>query len=109
MKIDFNNIEETLYPSFKGGEKELAARMFFDGLNRMMKGRLVSGASIGMHTHDTSSEIIFITKGRGYVLYDGEKIPLKEGDIHYCPKGHTHSLINDSEDDLSFTAVVPQQ
>ena len=109
MKIDFSTIEETIIPQFKGGEKETAARMYFDGLNRIMKGRLIPGASIGLHTHDTSSEIIFITKGCGYVLYDGEKIALQAGDVHYCPKGHTHSLVNDSESDLEFSAVVPQQ
>lgn len=109
MKIDFNSIAETANPNFKGGEKETFTRMYYDGLNRIMKGRLVPGASIGMHTHDTGSEIMFITKGCGCVIYDGEKIALKEGDVHYCPKGHTHSLVNDSPADLEFSAVVPQQ
>lgn len=109
MKIDFSIIEETSAPHFKGGEKEFNSRAFFDGLNRILKGRLVPGASIGLHTHDTSSEIMFITKGEGHVIYDGEKIALKAGDVHYCPKGHSHTLINDSDDDLEFSAVVPMQ
>ncbi len=109
MKVDFCSIEENIIPNFKGGEKEFAAKMFFDGLNRIMKGRLIPGASIGLHTHDTSSEIMFITKGSGCVIYDGEKISLKAGDVHYCPKGHSHTLINDSDSDLEFSAVVPQQ
>lgn len=109
MKIDFNSIEEQNIPNFKGGEKAIDARMYFDGLNRIMKGRLAPGASIGLHTHTDSSEIMFVTKGTGYAVYDGEKIALKEGDVHYCPKGHSHTLINDSEDNLEFTAVVPMQ
>ena len=28
---------------------------------------------------------------------------------HYCPKGHTHSLMNDSDAELEFFAVVPEQ
>ena len=28
---------------------------------------------------------------------------------HYCPKGHTHSLINDSDAGLTFLAVIPEQ
>ena len=32
-----------------------------------------------------------------------------DGDVHYCPKGHTHSLVNDSAADLEFSAVVPMQ
>mgnify|MGYP003302844687 CR=1 FL=1 len=109
MKIDFSKIEEAIIPGFKGGEKEFAARMFFDGANRIMKARLIPGASIGMHTHEDSAEIMFITKGSGSVIYDGTKIRLDEGDVHYCPKGHTHSLINDSDADLEFSAVVPKQ
>lgn len=109
MKIDFNSIDEAVFPSFKGGEKEFAARMYFDGLNRIMKGRLIPGASIGMHTHEDSSEIMFITRGSGSVIYDGERLSISQGDVHYCPKGHAHSLVNDSDDDLEFSAVVPKQ
>lgn len=109
MKIDFNSIEEQVLPAFKGGQKEFRAKMFTDSLNKIMKGRLVPGSSIGMHTHEGNSEIMFITRGSGYVIYDGEKIALQAGDVHYCPEGHSHSLINDSEDILEFSAVVPQQ
>ena len=109
MKIDFNSIKESINPHFKGGEKEFAARMFVDDINRIMKGRLIPGASIGMHTHDTSSEIMFFTKGKGYIIFDGEKIEVKAGDCHYCPKGHSHTLVNNSDTDLEFSAVVPQQ
>ncbi len=109
MNINIQGIEETVFEKFKGGEGNMIARMFFDGTNRIMKARLEPGASIGMHTHDTGCEVILITSGCGCVLYDGQRIPLTEGDVHYCPKGHTHSLMNDSDKDLEFFAVVPQQ
>lgn len=63
MIIDFNKIEEQSIPNFKGGEKSLEARMYFDGTNRVLKGRLQPGASIGLHTHDDSCEMIFLTRG----------------------------------------------
>lgn len=109
MRIDFENIEEKALPQFKGGEKEYNVKMYTDALNKIMKGRLVPGASIGMHTHDTGSEIISITKGNGCAIFDGTRIALKAGDVHYCPKGHSHSLINDSSLDLEFFAVVCEQ
>lgn len=109
MILDFNNIEEQSLPNFKGGEKSMEARMFFDGKNRIMKSRLQPGASIGVHTHETSSEIIFLLKGNAHVLMDGEMLEFHEGQCHYCPKGHTHSLINDSESEILFVAVVPEQ
>jgi len=107
MNIDFDKMDLSVIPNFKGGEKELHARMFFDGTNRIMKARLIPGASIGMHTHEGTSEVIFITSGRGSVICDGERTPVSAGLCHYCPEGHTHSLINDSDADLEFLAVVP--
>ena len=109
MIIDFQTIEETVIPQFKGGEKEFAVKMHTDSLNKIMRGRLIPGASIGLHTHETGSEIIYILQGRGKVLYDCVYEPVESGLCHYCPKGHSHSLINDSDADLIFFAVVPEQ
>lgn len=109
MKIDFSQIEENVIHNFKGGEKFAVTRAFADERNRIVKGKLVPGASIGMHTHETSSETILITSGRGCIIDDGVCVPLLAGDVHYCPKGHTHSLVNDSDGEMEFFAVVPQQ
>lgn len=109
MIIDLKNMQAEVMPNFKGGEKELSAKMFFDGTNRILHGVLESGASIGVHTHETNSEIIYILKGKGTVLYNGEYENVEEGMCHYCPKGHTHSLINNSDSPLEFFAVVPEQ
>lgn len=116
MIIDFNKIDLSVMPNFKGGEKEFAANMFFDGTNRIFKGKLVPGATIGMHAHEDSCEVIFILEGQGTIVErePGSEVetvsPVKKGDCLYCPKGHTHSLRNTSEEgDLIFYAAVPQQ
>ncbi|WP_394526772.1 cupin domain-containing protein [Lacrimispora sp. JR3] len=109
MKIVFNEIEEAVLPQFQGGEKEFKTRMFADQYNKIQRGRLEPGASIGMHTHDTSSEIIYILEGNGTVLFDEGRESVKAGECHYCPKGHAHSLINSGDKELVFFAVVPQQ
>lgn len=109
MILDFTKMDVTVLENFKGGEKELSAHMFYDGVNRIMHGTLIPGASIGLHTHDNGSEIIYVLKGRGKVLYDEGEEAVFEGMCHYCPKGHTHSLINNSQEDLVFFAVVPEQ
>ncbi len=108
MLIPFDQMEETVFTQFKGGEGELRSHLHMDEYNKIMRGRLTPGSSIGMHTHDTSSEIIYILSGTGKVLCDGAEEPLNPGVCHYCPKGHAHSLINDSKDDLVFFAVVPE-
>ena len=110
MILDFPNLPMESFPAFKGGEKELSAQMFFDGVNRILHGILVPGASIGMHQHITDCEVLFIVAGHGTIIEDGVSSHVHLGQCVYCPKGHTHSLINSSEEqDLEFYAAVPQQ
>ena len=108
MLINFDAMEETVTPGFLGGEGTLRARRWTDELGKIMRGTLDPGSSIGLHTHETSSEIVYILSGTGKVLCGGEYEPLAPGSCHYCPKGCAHSLINDSGADLVFFAVVPE-
>ena len=109
MLINFKGMEEAALHNFYGGKKDLFAKMFADKQNRILYGRLDPGASIGTHTHETSSEIIFVLHGTGKAICDGETEALSAGSCHYCPKGCTHSLVNDSSSDLVFFGVDPQQ
>ena len=107
--IDFNQIAEAALPHFNGGEGVFYARIFNDNQNKILKGRLAPGCSIGLHCHETSSEVIFILSGSGKAILNGKEELLFEGACHYCPKGQSHSLINNGSEDLIFYAVVPQQ
>lgn len=109
MIIDFDKIEETVVCGFKDGKGIMYSNGYFDGNNRIMRAHLEPGASIGMHTHENNCEMVYILKGRGKFIFDGEELPVSEGQCHYCPKGHSHSLINDSPGELYFLAVVPSQ
>lgn len=110
MLFDFNKTEETVFNEFKGGVGDTRLKINFDGLNKIMRGSLGVGASIGLHTHDTNSEIIYIISGEAKCIYDDTTEYLTAGQCHYCPKGHTHGLINNSTtEDLVFFAVVPEQ
>lgn len=109
-------MQTTILPAFKGGEKEFSAKMFYDGTNRIFKGTLIPGASIGVHAHEDSCEMIFIISGKGTLLERGPEDTVEThtsvcaGECLYCPKGHTHSLMNtDPENDLVFYAAVPAQ
>lgn len=109
MIINFDNIIETHNLNFKGGEKTFHVKAENDGINKIMMGRLDPGASIGMHTHYTDSEIIYFLEGEGTIIFDGDKLPVRAGISHYCPKGHDHSLINTSNNELKFFSVICQQ
>ena len=109
MQVDFSKIEVKALKNFKGGEGELRAQRYVDDLNKIMHAILPSGSSIGEHVHEDSSEIIYIMSGHGSVIDDGVRKPLEAGMCHYCPKGHSHSVINDSDGELEVFAVVPNQ
>ncbi|MCI5498744.1 MAG: cupin domain-containing protein [Clostridiales bacterium] len=109
MEIVFDKIPVEAVPHMRDGQGAVSLQKASDGKVKVMKGILPAGATIGLHTHDTSSEVIYILAGAGKVLCDGVYEPLAPGACHYCPKGHAHSLINDSDQDLAFFAVVPEQ
>ena len=108
MRFDFQLMDEKALPCFKGGEKELNAKMFTDGNNKILLGRLKPGATVGEHKHEGSSEIIFGLSGKGCIVCDGEKEILSPGVACYCPEGSSHTVINDGVEDLTFFAVVPE-
>ena len=107
MVIKFDEIQEKELPAFYGGEGVFRAKMHVDTQNKILRGRLEKGASIGLHTHEGTSEIIFILSGNGKCLSDGKEELLSAGDCHYCPKGSNHTLMNVGKNDLIFYAVVP--
>lgn len=109
MKIIFNNDNKCVMPRFMGGEGVFEANLVNDGINKIIKGKLMPNSSIGKHVHENSSEIIFILSGEGKVICDGIEYDLKEGDCHYCKKGSSHTLINTCATPLCFYAVVPVQ
>ena len=49
MNFNYNEQEYEEFPNFKGGEKSLYAKMFHDEKNRIIYGKLIPGASIGVH------------------------------------------------------------
>ena len=109
MFINFNEIELTVLPEFKGGEGVNKLRSVFDGKNKIMFGALEPSSSIGYHMHESNSEIIYIISGDAKCLYDDGTEFLKPGQCHYCPMGHSHGLINNSDrEELVYFSVIPE-
>ena len=107
--INFTTIPESPLPYFKGGEGTFFARFAGDVSCKNLYGRLPVGATIGLHTHEDTAEIIFFLSGTGKMLLDGEIEPIAAGLCHYCPKGSAHSMINEGDEEITFYAVVPKQ
>jgi len=109
MVIDFLNMEEKPVEGFKGGTGITNLRKFENDLGKIIMGRLEPGSTIGLHTHETNSEVIYIISGTADFIYDEGTETVKTGGCHYCPKGHSHSMINNGKEDIVFFAVVPEQ
>ena len=109
MKLDFKAMDENWLPNLKKKKKGLLAKMFSDENNKIIRARLIAGATVGEHTHENGSEIIFALSGEATATTDGVEERLAAGDCHYCPKGHSHFLKNDGPEDFEFFAVVVQQ
>ena len=71
MLIRFDELARTVVPHMKGGEGEAQLQSVADADNKIMRSVLAPGASIGLHTHETSSEIMYFLSGTGKVLCDG--------------------------------------
>ena len=92
MTLDFNAVEPTVVPHFKGGAGEAHVRTAVaDGMGRILTLTLPAGSSIGLHTHTGNCEIIHVLSGCGVCHDDGMDVPLTAGMTHYL------SLIHISE------------
>ena len=100
MLIRFDELACTVVPHMKGGEGEAQLQSVTDADNKIMRS--------GLHTHETSSEIMYFLSGTGKVLCDGVWERVTPGTCHYCPRGSSHTLINDGTEDLVTFAVVPE-
>ena len=54
-----------------------------------------AGPHIRLHQHDESWEILFYTRGTGYVTVGAERIPFSPGKIVFMPQGVSHGETGD--------------
>ena len=107
MLFNFDDMEETILHNFNGGKNDTKAKMFIDENVKILYGTLEPGSSIGLHTHEKNSEVVFALSGEAVVTMDGKEEILKPGMVHYCPMGHSHGMRNNKDEDFVMYAVVP--
>ncbi len=108
MIINFDKIEETPIEGFKGGKGLLLAHNYFDDDCKIMRHVLTPGASTGLHVHEQNCEIIFVLKGHPTFHYDDKVETAVPGEVHYCPRGHSHYMENLTDEPVEYFAVVPE-
>lgn len=64
-------------------------------------------STVGYHQHIGETEPYYILKGKGtFIDNDGGRIEVGAGDVCVIEVGHSHSLENNSEEDLEFMAMI---
>ncbi len=106
MRIDFGSMGEAEIPHMNGGEGSVTARMYNDEHTRVIVTRIPAGSSIGLHEQTSGDDINYIIEGRGRAVCDGVEEALSPGICHICPKGSSHTIINDGDADLVLFTVV---
>ncbi len=96
----------------RGGEGAITFHEFLSEQEAFGTGRLFSrtvlpvGASIGEHAHTGEFEVYYVLSGEAEVAEDGRVSRLKEGDVHVCSGGHSHSLKNAGTGDLEMLMLI---
>ena len=104
--IDLNTMSADTLMAFKGGDKEVYMKMFQDGDTKVMLCTLPAGASVGYHSHDNNRELILVQEGTATIVLDSTELTYTQGMVHYCPKGHAHSIHNHTDHDLTIYNIV---
>ena len=109
MYIDFSKLPIKELKNFYKGEGSVFAKIVLEDKNKIMYGTLPAGASIGEHTHNDNCEMFYVFQGSIKAICDGIEERITAGNLHYCPQGHTHTLINDTDADVLYLSVIPRQ
>jgi len=56
------------------------------------------------HSHN-AEEIYLVLKGKGYVIFDNKKIPIKKDDLLTVPKNVWHRAVNTGKERLVFLTI----
>lgn len=104
--FDFSNMPEVDLVNFKGGNGTIKAIIYNDDNVKIMRLRLAKGVSLGKHSHDSTFEAVYVINGIATFNLDGKEEKVAKGCVHYCAKGHSHSVINNENEELMVYCVI---
>ncbi len=108
MIIDFETIAQEHVEGFKGGKGPMETRKYVDEKCRIMYSTLHPGSSSGEHLHEENCEVIMVLSGELTFHYDDQVETCRQGQVHYCPKGHSHWVENCTDHDALYFAIVAE-
>ena len=71
---------------------------------------ILVNSEIGEEVHPHTDQLIFIVKGVGVAVLNGERRNIEEHDVVFVPAGTMHNFINTGDEELKlFTVYAPPQ
>ena len=118
MLLDFAKIPVEPVANMRGGQGTVLLQKTVQGPVKVMRGVLPPGATIGMHSHETNCEVIYILSGTGQVLCDGAlalvttapramgtvsktQAPFPWSSLPWCPRHHNPDIHRKERDTMS--------
>jgi mannose-6-phosphate isomerase-like protein (cupin superfamily) len=68
------------------------------GMTGVVKHALQPRKESDYHSHADIEQVYFILKGAGVMVIDGERHPVREGDVVYLPPRVMHQMLNEGDD-----------
>ena len=91
---------EVAKTSFASKEEMLGNARMFANLH------FEPGCGIGKHDHNDEIEIFYVDKGELTYYEDDQEYIIKQGDIAILESGHSHSVINKSNQPADLIAII---
>ena len=67
-----------------------------------------AGGHTPKHQHPWP-HINYVIRGKGTLYHDGAATAIRAGSVAYMPGGTEHQFVNDSDSDLAFICIVPEE
>lgn len=106
MIIKYNEIEKVIVNNMRGGVGNIFIQRFDDESKMIAQITIPSQSSIGFHEHINDEEIVYIIEGQGKCIAAGKEVEIAKGFVNYVKRGESHSIINDSDQDLILLAII---
>ena len=107
MRINFNDIEISELQNYKDGIGKTYSKIVLEGNKKIMLHTIKKGCSIGFHTHENCSEMIFILNGNPTIIEnDGLSYVASRNEVIILKPGEGHAIKNDTDEDVEIFTVV---
>ncbi len=64
------------------------------------------GGYVREHAHDRNEEVIYVIRGRGRAVLDGENHPMQPGSAFFVGRNRRHMFINEGSEDISWIWLI---